>query len=336
MRRASARRPARAMRVPSPRWRRPTGRSPRSSGPIPPSRRGANCSTPHSPTSMNWLAWRPTMRGRCRTIPARLAELERRRDQLYGLFQKHGADSAAVLEARATAAAELDLLDTADLDLRALGTRRQAADSGCCGRRWSSSSPRRTAATDRLARAVNKWLPRLGLPGGKFRASARATRRRPMRSGRRRRRSWCSSMPASTSGRSRKVASGGELSRLMLALKVVLAKQDHVPTLVFDEVDQGIGGEIGVQVGEALAEVAGASPGAGDHAPAADRGARRSSPRGIEGARSEASRRAMSRRFTARIAYSRWPECWADPESDTVRTPRAGTAFRARGREGMR
>ena len=52
------------------------------------------------------------------------------------------------------------------------------------------------------------------------------------------------------------VASGGELSRLMLALKVVLAKQDHVPTLVFDEVDQGIGGEIGVQVGEALAEVA--------------------------------------------------------------------------------
>ena len=53
-----------------------------------------------------------------------------------------------------------------------------------------------------------------------------------------------------------KVASGGELSRLMLALKVVLARQDHVPTLVFDEVDQGIGGEIGVQVGEALAEVA--------------------------------------------------------------------------------
>ena len=59
-------------------------------------------------------------------------------------------------------------------------------------------------------------------------------------------------MPASTSGRCARVASGGELSRLMLALKVVLAKQDHVPTLVFDEVDQGIGGEIGVQVAEAL------------------------------------------------------------------------------------
>jgi DNA repair protein RecN (Recombination protein N) len=53
-----------------------------------------------------------------------------------------------------------------------------------------------------------------------------------------------------------RVASGGELSRLMLALKVVLARQDEIASLVFDEVDQGIGGEVGAQVGDALAEVA--------------------------------------------------------------------------------
>ena len=53
-----------------------------------------------------------------------------------------------------------------------------------------------------------------------------------------------------------RVASGGELSRLMLALKVVLVKHDAIATLVFDEVDQGIGGEVGVQVGAALADVA--------------------------------------------------------------------------------
>ena len=53
-----------------------------------------------------------------------------------------------------------------------------------------------------------------------------------------------------------RVASGGELSRLMLALKVVLARQDAVPTLVFDEIDQGIGGEVGGRVGAALAQVA--------------------------------------------------------------------------------
>ncbi len=51
------------------------------------------------------------------------------------------------------------------------------------------------------------------------------------------------------------VASGGELSRLMLALKVVLAGHDAIPTLVFDEVDQGIGGEVAVKVADALAEV---------------------------------------------------------------------------------
>lgn len=53
-----------------------------------------------------------------------------------------------------------------------------------------------------------------------------------------------------------RVASGGELSRLMLALKVMLARHDAVPTLAFDEIDSGIGGEVGVQVGQALAEVA--------------------------------------------------------------------------------
>src|SRR5213076_1805999 len=61
-----------------------------------------------------------------------------------------------------------------------------------------------------------------------------------------------------------KVASGGELSRLMLALKVVLAEHDAVPTLLFDEVDQGIGGEVGGRVGQALAAVARGGGGAGD------------------------------------------------------------------------
>jgi DNA repair protein RecN (Recombination protein N) len=54
-----------------------------------------------------------------------------------------------------------------------------------------------------------------------------------------------------------RVASGGELSRVMLALKTVLARIDRVPTLVFDEVDAGIGGRVGQQVGELLQKVAG-------------------------------------------------------------------------------
>ena len=49
-----------------------------------------------------------------------------------------------------------------------------------------------------------------------------------------------------------KIASGGETSRLMLALKNVLAQADHVPTLIFDEIDQGIGGRVGTVVGKKL------------------------------------------------------------------------------------
>ncbi|HEX5725659.1 MAG TPA: DNA repair protein RecN, partial [Longimicrobiaceae bacterium] len=52
------------------------------------------------------------------------------------------------------------------------------------------------------------------------------------------------------------VASGGEMSRLMLSLKTILARQDAVPTLVFDEVDSGIGGRVALQVGDKLREVA--------------------------------------------------------------------------------
>jgi DNA repair protein RecN (Recombination protein N) len=49
-----------------------------------------------------------------------------------------------------------------------------------------------------------------------------------------------------------KIASGGETSRLMLALKNVLVQADHIPTLIFDEIDQGIGGRVGMVVGEKL------------------------------------------------------------------------------------
>ena len=53
-----------------------------------------------------------------------------------------------------------------------------------------------------------------------------------------------------------RVASGGELSRIMLALKTILARVDRVPTLIFDEVDAGIGGRVGLQVGDTMRRVA--------------------------------------------------------------------------------
>jgi DNA repair protein RecN (Recombination protein N) len=186
--------------------------------------------------------------------PARLAQVEQRRDLIFKLTGKYGATIAEVLATRDRSAAELDLLDTADVDLRALAARRAAAESALDAAAGALTA-RRTAAADRLARGVTRLLPQLGLPGGELLASlvplTEATAHGhesvhfdvQLNVG----------LEAKPLGR---VASGGELSRLMLALKVVLARHDAIATLVFDEVDQGIGGEVGAQVGAALAEVA--------------------------------------------------------------------------------
>jgi DNA repair protein RecN (Recombination protein N) len=186
--------------------------------------------------------------------PARQETVERRRDLLSRLTAKYGGAVAAVLATRGEAAAELDLLDTADVDLRAIAGRRETAAA-----QWrqaaSALSAKRQEAAGRMARAVNRLLPELGLQGGKLEVTLAQL-----------------SDPSVAGGESvafvvrlnqglepqplARTASGGELSRLMLALKVVLARHDEVPTLVFDEVDQGIGGEVATRVAEALGRVA--------------------------------------------------------------------------------
>ncbi|MDX2193096.1 MAG: DNA repair protein RecN [Gemmatimonadales bacterium] len=186
--------------------------------------------------------------------PARLAEVERRRDVLDALLRKYGPALADVEATRASAVAELDLLDTADTDLRALATRRTAAEEALVAACAALGTLRREAG-ERLARAVNRLLPGLGLAGGRLGVELPpATEPGPRGA---ETVAFVVQLNAGLEPRPlAKVASGGELSRLMLALKVVLARHDRIGTLVFDEVDAGVGGEIGARLGEALAEVA--------------------------------------------------------------------------------
>ena len=186
--------------------------------------------------------------------PERLAELERRRDLLYRLKQKHGETLAAVLEVRRQAGEELDLLDTADLDLKLIAGRRSAAETELT-RLAAVLTERRTASAERLARAVNRVLPGLGLPGGKL--SVELSPELPVTAvGAESVRFQARLNPGMEPRPIAKSASGGELSRLMLAIKTVLGRHDAVPTLVFDEIDSGIGGEVGSKVGETLGSVA--------------------------------------------------------------------------------
>ena len=186
--------------------------------------------------------------------PARLAEVERRRDLVFRLTKKYGPTVADVLEAGRVARIELDLVDTAALDIRQLEQRHAAAREAFTVAAAELTVRRRDGAR-RLSAEVDALLPELGIPDGKF--SARLVAR---------------AAPAATGAEDieflvalnighdarplARVASGGELSRIMLALKTILARVDRVPTLIFDEVDAGIGGRVGLQVGDTMRRVA--------------------------------------------------------------------------------
>jgi DNA repair protein RecN (Recombination protein N) len=186
--------------------------------------------------------------------PSRLDEVRRRRDLLFKLTKKYGSTLAEGMEQGRTARAELDLVDSADLDLRLLEDGERAALAALEERARALTSLR-TASAERLGRAVDEVLPDLGMNDGRFRAALLPLReigpdgaeavefRVSLNVGHEER-------PLA------RVASGGELSRVMLALKTILARLDRVGTLIFDEVDAGIGGRVGLQVGETMRRVA--------------------------------------------------------------------------------
>ena len=186
--------------------------------------------------------------------PARLAEVERRRDVVFRLTKKYGPTVADVLEAGRAARAELDLVDTASLDIRQLEQRHAAARDAFTAAAGELTVRRRDGAR-RLSAEVDALLPELGMPDGKFSARLVA-RAAPAASGA----EDVEFLVALNIGHDARplarVASGGELSRIMLALKTILARVDHVPTLIFDEVDAGIGGRVGLHVGDTMRRVA--------------------------------------------------------------------------------
>lgn len=185
--------------------------------------------------------------------PGRLAEVEQRRDTLDRLKRKYGGTLEQVLETRRQTADELDLLHTADLDLRSLRSALVQAEDRVSESARTLSDLRAQGAS-RLTRAVNDLLPGLGFVDGEF-VVVLTPREQPTADGA----ESVSFLVRLNVGHElqplHRVASGGEVSRLMLAIKVALATHDEVPTLIFDEIDQGIGGEIAVRVAHALADV---------------------------------------------------------------------------------
>jgi DNA repair protein RecN (Recombination protein N) len=186
--------------------------------------------------------------------PARLDEIRRRQDVVFRLRTKYGGTVEEVVEIGRTAREELDLIDGADFELGALQKRLSAATAEL-ERLSAELTARRMDAAARLAEEVNAVLPDLGMAGGRFEL-ARLPVPEPGAFGAEDVEFRVSLNRGFEPRALSFVASGGEMSRIMLALKTILARLDAVPTLVFDEVDAGIGGRVALQVGEKMREVA--------------------------------------------------------------------------------
>ena len=186
--------------------------------------------------------------------PARLDDVRRRRDLIFRLTKKYGSSLADVIRAGDDARAELDLVDSAGLDIRQLETREREARA-MLNERAATLTKLRRAGAKRLADAVDAILPELGMPDGHLTVSLPPTK--AIGASGAEDVEFCVSLNVGHEPRAlSRVASGGELSRVMLALKTILARLDRVPTLIFDEVDAGIGGKVGLQVGETMRRVA--------------------------------------------------------------------------------
>jgi DNA repair protein RecN (Recombination protein N) len=186
--------------------------------------------------------------------PERLAEVERRRDVVFRLAKKYGGSVDEAIETGRRARAELDLIDSAAFDLAQLD-RREAVARAELVADAARLTAARTEAADRLAAAVDATLPALGMDDGRF--AVQLVARPELGADGAEDVEFRVALNVGHDMRAlARVASGGELSRVMLALETILASVDHVPTLVFDEVDAGIGGRVALQVGDTMRRVA--------------------------------------------------------------------------------
>jgi DNA repair protein RecN (Recombination protein N) len=187
------------------------------------------------------------------------AELERIEERLFALRaagRKYNSivDNLAALAKKY--ADDLKLIDAGEEQLKTLEAAARETDVKYRKAATALSASRRKAATA-LDKAVNGELKPLKLERAKFATELVSEPEAAGPNGIDRVEFWVQTNPGTRPGPLMKVASGGELARFLLALKVVLADRGSAPTLVFDEIDTGVGGAVADAIGVRLARLGG-------------------------------------------------------------------------------
>ena len=198
--------------------------------------------------------------------PARLEEVEARLDEIVRLKRKYGDTVEDVLRLRDEAAKEIEAVESAEEHIEEL-EEEFAALSEDVGAAAEKLSETRAKLAKRLAQTVQAELAHLGMPKAKLRVAMEreqdehgapgpdGRRHAVTRRGTDQVRFEMTANPGEAMKPLAKIASGGELSRLMLAFKSICSRGGEIPTLVFDEVDSGIGADTARAVGKKLVDV---------------------------------------------------------------------------------
>jgi DNA repair protein RecN (Recombination protein N) len=188
--------------------------------------------------------------------PDALQRIEERLFALRACARKHSVQPDALPDLQRDLTARLALLGDQGDQLAALA-KESAEAQRAYGKLAAELSAKRKLAAAQLEKAIAKELPPLKLERAQIKIDTTALpEEQGTAEGIDRVVFLASTNPGAAPGPMQKIASGGELARFMLALKVVLAAADPVPVLVFDEVDSGIGGAVASAVGERLARLA--------------------------------------------------------------------------------
>jgi DNA repair protein RecN (Recombination protein N) len=187
------------------------------------------------------------------------AELERIEERLFALraaSRKYSTPVDGLAALAAKYAADVVLIDAGASRLKKLEQAAIEADGRYAAAAKKLSLARQKSA-EKLNKAVNAELAPLKLERAKFMTQVETDEAAPGPQGFDRVEFWVQTNPGTKPGPLMKVASGGELSRFLLALKVVLSDRGSAPTLVFDEIDTGVGGAVADAIGGRLARLAG-------------------------------------------------------------------------------
>ncbi len=187
--------------------------------------------------------------------PQRLQLVESRLDTIYTIARKHQINVEELFATHQALAKELDQLAGGDAKIEALQEQQQKIRTDYIASAKKLSKRRRTVAK-KLADAVNKKLDQLKMAHCQFEIELTALDDQiPHSNGMESLEFLISTIPGKPAQALAKIASGGELSRISLAIAVVTAQTSNIPTLVFDEVDVGIGGSVAEVVGNLLREL---------------------------------------------------------------------------------